>query len=74
MDWATWALVLVSVLGAMIGVSVKLGSLTTRVETLESGRRAMDDKLDAIIESLGYTKNSLSRIEGAMETHLHERN
>ena len=74
MDWATWSLVLVTVLGSLIGVSMKLGSLSTRVETLERQHRDTDQKLDVIIATLGDTKESLARIEGAMEVKSHGRN
>jgi low affinity Fe/Cu permease len=74
MDWATWALVVITLIGAIITVSIKLGSLSTRVDVLEAARRSIDDKLDAILRSVSETKNSISRIEGSMEAHLHERN
>jgi len=74
MDWATWALVVITLIGAMITVSIKLGSLSTRVDVLEAARRSIDDKLDAILRSVSETKNSISHIEGSMEAHLHERN
>ena len=66
---AEWSIVGITLLGAVLTISLKFGAIETRVEKLERSNDTISRKLDRI-------SDSLARIEGyhKKEAEYYERN